>query len=532
MSWSLWNHRTSSRLCMIWPFGHDQLSRYEKRRFHHNSDCRLTVLGRLASWPLSPTNHAQIFLADTHEVIIEIPLCSYLPAEFWFSHKRPFLRHSQRSPQSYTSARSLLQRSTLHHKRTPANRISCHHQPSSIPTPSVHIKRPQLCYSMLSCSAPCCNSFCFLLISFEQATSLFVASPSILCSLVSLSFTASTRLHQSVISFPSRLHDGIFSRVCAGYVPSSHSARCPFMVRVVRRTPPATTVAPLALFWHRWLCLDLCRSSQRSSNPRGSAETGVDSTMYSLLASFKQSVTDNVFNFALAIPNEGICAVWYSRRLCTPKVGHDLRCLFAICPNVHENQIFSPGLQFARINPPSVGFASFAGIKFLCSTFSHSSNCRTRLVRPMMGCNSQNASESNQSFPMWYSDSCFIHLSSSTLVVAWQNVQGRRSLLSGSSRPLESTSGRSRVLSFCGGAKSHLGNTSTFLTDHRSSGYHSSAWRTRVCSSIVVGHVAPTQHSWSAGSTCLSSRLPQTLGALFSGQHHELWTPSLWPVYL
>ena len=42
--------------------------------------------------------------------------------------------------------------------------------PSAIPTPSVHTKKkPQLCYSMLSCSAPCRNSLCFLLMSLEQA---------------------------------------------------------------------------------------------------------------------------------------------------------------------------------------------------------------------------------------------------------------------------------------------------------------------------------------------------------------------------
>ena len=60
--------------------------------------------------------------------------------------------------------------------------------------------------------------------------------------------------------------------------------------------------------------------------------------------------------------------------------------------------------QFTRINPPSV---DFAGIKFLCSTFSHSSNPSYRLVKPMMGCTSQNASESTQSSPMWPADSCF-----------------------------------------------------------------------------------------------------------------------------
>ena len=42
--------------------------------------------------------------------------------------------------------------------------------PSPVQTPSVHTKRPQLCCSMLSRSAPCRNSLCFLLMSFDDST--------------------------------------------------------------------------------------------------------------------------------------------------------------------------------------------------------------------------------------------------------------------------------------------------------------------------------------------------------------------------
>ena len=68
-------------------------------------------------------------------LVVFSPLLAKSPPEFlhfvlsWecfdFSHRRPLLRHRQRSPQSYTSARSLLRRSTLHHNRTPANHVSC-----------------------------------------------------------------------------------------------------------------------------------------------------------------------------------------------------------------------------------------------------------------------------------------------------------------------------------------------------------------------------------------------------------------------
>ena len=52
---------------------------------------------------------------------------------------------------------------------TPQSHSSQSYQlpPSATPTPSVHNKRPQLCYSMLSCSAPCRNSLYFFLMSFE-----------------------------------------------------------------------------------------------------------------------------------------------------------------------------------------------------------------------------------------------------------------------------------------------------------------------------------------------------------------------------
>ena len=42
--------------------------------------------------------------------------------------------------------------------------------PSALQTPNVHTKRPQLCCSMLSCSAPCRNSLCFSLMSFDDST--------------------------------------------------------------------------------------------------------------------------------------------------------------------------------------------------------------------------------------------------------------------------------------------------------------------------------------------------------------------------
>ena len=114
--------------------------------------------------------------------------------------------------------------------------------------------------------------------------------------------------------------------------------------------------------------------------------------------------------------------------------------------------------QCARINPPSVEFAGFAGIKFLCSTFSHSSNQSYQLVRPMMGGNSQNASESNQSFANVVRRQLFhplVLVHNSSWLDQMCNVGG--CLLSSSSRSLESTSGRSQVLPFCGGAKSHFG---------------------------------------------------------------------------
>ena len=74
-------------------------------------------------------------IADTHEVTIGIPaFCALRGRVLILAQERPFYRHRQRSPQSYTSARSLLGRSTLHHNRTPANRFSCHHlQPYQYP---------------------------------------------------------------------------------------------------------------------------------------------------------------------------------------------------------------------------------------------------------------------------------------------------------------------------------------------------------------------------------------------------------------
>ena len=122
-----------------------------------------------------PTNHALMPHFDNTCLLVSRALAKSLSEFLHFVLTWPVfdsrtrethLRHRQRSPQSYTSARSLLGRSTLHHNRTPANRFSCHHlqpyqHPASLP------KRPQLCYSMLSCSAPCRNSLCFLLMSLK-----------------------------------------------------------------------------------------------------------------------------------------------------------------------------------------------------------------------------------------------------------------------------------------------------------------------------------------------------------------------------
>ena len=188
--------------------------------------------------------------------------------------------------------------------------------------------------------------------------------------------------------------------------------------------------------------------------------------------------------------------------------------------------------QFARINPPSVGFAGFAGIKFLCSTFSHSSNLSYRLVRPMMGCNTQNASESNPVFANVVRRQLFhplvlVHTRRGLTKCATSAAvcfQVRHALWS----PLlvvHECSSSAVVPSLI------LGNASTFLTDHRSSGNYSSAWRTG------VGHLGSARSAVPPSSAVLlqlntRGRLdpnvchPQTLGARLSSQHHELWTSS------
>ena len=145
---------------MICAFGHDLLSRYKKRRFHHNSDC---------------TRPSRIMTAFPHECSrrylrshYRIPLCSYLPGRvlilaqetlFTTLPTEPSVVHvcTIASPEIHFSPQS---HSSQSYQLPP---------PSAIPTPSVHIKRPQMCYSMLSCSAPCRNFLCFLLMSLEQA---------------------------------------------------------------------------------------------------------------------------------------------------------------------------------------------------------------------------------------------------------------------------------------------------------------------------------------------------------------------------
>ena len=114
------------------------LSRHKKERFHHNISDIVSQYSADSFMIASSTNHALSVLADTHEVTIGIPLCSYLPGQVLILAQETLFTTSPRSPQSYTSARSLLRRSTLHHNRTPANRISCHHHqpyqhPASIP---------------------------------------------------------------------------------------------------------------------------------------------------------------------------------------------------------------------------------------------------------------------------------------------------------------------------------------------------------------------------------------------------------------
>ena len=79
-------------------------------------------------------------------------LTLFLPGQVFVScHKRRIRDIVNRAP----SRTRLHDHFSIPH-RTPTTRISCHqHQPFQ--HPSVRTKRPQLCYSMLSCSAPCRN---------------------------------------------------------------------------------------------------------------------------------------------------------------------------------------------------------------------------------------------------------------------------------------------------------------------------------------------------------------------------------------
>ena len=136
----------------------------QKGRFHHNISDIVSQYSTDSFMIAPPTNHALSVLADTHEVTIGIPLCSYPPGQvmilaqetpFTTSPTEPSVVHVS-SPEIHFTQQS---HSSQSYQLPP---------PSAIPL-SVHTKRPQLCCSMLSCSAPCRNSLCFMLMSFEQA---------------------------------------------------------------------------------------------------------------------------------------------------------------------------------------------------------------------------------------------------------------------------------------------------------------------------------------------------------------------------
>ena len=138
-------------------------------------------VGRTSATAKKPTDAVSASVSvpsDALGVTIGIPsLTLLLPGQVLILAQETLSRHRQQSPQSCTSGRSLLRRSTLHHNRTPAIRLSCNHWctkdfpcPSAVQTPSVHTKKAQLCCSMLSRSAPCCNSLRFLLMSFDDST--------------------------------------------------------------------------------------------------------------------------------------------------------------------------------------------------------------------------------------------------------------------------------------------------------------------------------------------------------------------------
>ncbi len=84
-----------------------------------------------------------------------IPLL--LPGHVLILAQETLLRHRQPEP----SVAHVCTITSLEVVLTPQSHSSDPYQlppPPAIPTPSVHTKRPQLCYSMLSCSAPCRNS--------------------------------------------------------------------------------------------------------------------------------------------------------------------------------------------------------------------------------------------------------------------------------------------------------------------------------------------------------------------------------------
>ena len=128
--------RTSSRLCTIWRFCSRSAQSSQKGKISSHLRHRLTVLGRLFHDRFPHESFSEC--SRRYEVTIGIPLCSDLPGQVLILAQETLFTTSPRSPQSYTSARSLNRRSTFHHNRTPANRISCHHRqpyqhPASIP---------------------------------------------------------------------------------------------------------------------------------------------------------------------------------------------------------------------------------------------------------------------------------------------------------------------------------------------------------------------------------------------------------------
>ena len=62
-------------------FAHDLLSRHKKEIFHHNISGIVLQYSADSFTIASPMNHALCVLADTHDVTIGIPLCSYPPGQ-------------------------------------------------------------------------------------------------------------------------------------------------------------------------------------------------------------------------------------------------------------------------------------------------------------------------------------------------------------------------------------------------------------------------------------------------------------------